>query len=164
MRVGIRVLLLLVILIGAACVKSPDEGSVVIGRSDSSPYPQVVTENGHAIEVEVVSTPETRARGLMFRRVLPELHGMLFLFPTPEVQTFWMKNTVIPLDIIWIDEKMRVIEIVTASPCELDPCPGYGPEAPTAFVLEIGAGEAERLGIVPGSGVELRNIDETRGS
>lgn len=160
----IRLLVSIVaVLLSAACNHQPTDTTVE--DNELPRYPQVVTESGAVIEVEVASTPEARARGLMYRRVLPENRGMVFLFPEPTPQTFWMKNTLISLDIIWIDEESRVIEIVTAPPCTADPCPSYGPEEiPASWVLEIAGGEAERLGIKRGTKLELRNVERLSSS
>lgn len=117
---------------------------------------QVVTSRGIVdLKVEVVDTDATRERGLMYRRSLPADQGMLFDFvrERPEV-AFWMKNTFIPLDIIYIRSNGRVLSIArNARPFDETPLPSGGP---TLGVLEIGGGRAAELGIKPGDLVKHR--------
>ncbi|HTN43959.1 MAG TPA: DUF192 domain-containing protein [Nitrospiria bacterium] len=101
--------------------------------------------DGKALRVEVARTEETRALGLMFRAALPEDRGMLFVFDRPGLYRFWMKNTLIPLDMVWMDERKRIIHIeYQVPPCKLDPCPVYGPAAECLYVLEVISGVASR--------------------
>lgn len=95
--------------------------------------------------VEVADTPESRALGLMFRESLSENSGMWFVFPETGIYSFWMKNTLIPLDIIWINSEFEVVFIANAVPCEEDPCKGYNFEVPAKYILEVNSGTAERL-------------------
>ncbi len=100
----------------------------------------------------------------MFRESLPENHGMLFIFPVSEQHGFWMKNTFIPLDMLWLDENGVITDIQRdIQPCNSDPCPTYAPDAPGLYVLELAAGEANRLGLEEGDHLELRNIEGTTG-
>jgi hypothetical protein len=74
----------------------------------------------------------------MYRESLAENNGMLFIFPTPaDSHYFWMKNTIIPLDMIWIDDQFKVVRVLTATPCTADPCSIYNPDAVSTYVLEI---------------------------
>jgi uncharacterized membrane protein (UPF0127 family) len=114
--------------------------------------PRVILPSGVVYRVELARTPEEQAQGLMFRESLPENTGMLFLFSDNGVHRFWMKNTMIPLDMIWMDGGGKV-QFVSADtpPCKADPCPSYGPDAPAASVLEIAGGRAARGKVVVGS-------------
>ncbi|WP_338142324.1 DUF192 domain-containing protein [Altericroceibacterium xinjiangense] len=106
----------------------------------------------HTFKVEVAQSPEEQARGLMFRERMGTNEGMLFLRNPPGPASFWMKNTLIPLDIIFIGADRRVINIAAdAVPHSLDPRESAGL---TAAVLELNGGRAAELGIVPGSKVE----------
>lgn len=98
--------------------------------------------------VELADDAEERARGLMFRESLPSSAGMLFLYETPRRATFWMKNTLIPLDMIFADATGRVTR-VHSNAVPQDETPIDGGEGVRA-VLEINGGLAERLGIAPG--------------
>ncbi|MCU0653655.1 MAG: DUF192 domain-containing protein [Candidatus Pacebacteria bacterium] len=97
--------------------------------------------------VEVASTPEARDTGLMFRKQLDRDRGMLFVFDRDGSYHFWMKNTLIPLDIIWIGSDRRIAYISkNTPPCNSDPCPQYGPSSPARYVLEINAGQTDAVG------------------
>lgn len=102
-----------------------------------------------AFRVEIADTEATRTRGLMFRETLPKGAGMLFVYERPQTAAFWMKNTLIPLDIIFLDQQGRVTRVhERAVPGDLTPIPG-GDEV--FAVLEINAGLARRYGIAAGS-------------
>ncbi|SJZ50153.1 DUF192 domain-containing protein [Consotaella salsifontis] len=102
----------------------------------------------HAISVEVADTPETRATGLMFRESMPDDHGMLFVFDEPRPVTFWMKNTLIPLDMLFLDDHGVITRIAAnAQPLSLSLIDSEGP---VRFVLELNGGAAARLKAQPG--------------
>jgi uncharacterized membrane protein (UPF0127 family) len=113
-------------------------------------YVKVFFPNGKAVTAELAVSEDERARGLMFReKILPD-QGMLFVFEAPGFHSFWMKNTLIPLDMIWLDAEKRVVHIAAdVPPCRADPCPSYGPDAPASYVLELKAGVAKENGIKP---------------
>lgn len=118
---------------------------------------RTVCIRGVCFEAEVALTAEERARGLMWRRELAEERGMLFVFPGEARHRFWMKNTLIELDIIFIGADRRVAGIAhRAVPCLEDPCRRYGPARPVAYALEIAGGLAERHGFVAGDEVQFR--------
>jgi hypothetical protein len=95
----------------------------------------------------------------MFRESLPQRSGMLFLFANPAPHTFWMKNTMIPLDLIWMDEAGRVLFVSAETPpCKADPCPSYGPEVPAASVLEIAGGMAAKEKVTVGSTIRFEEV------
>jgi len=99
--------------------------------------------------VEIADTAEERARGLMFRDSLDPGSGMLFVYESPRRVTFWMKNTLIPLDIIFADAAGRITRLhADAIPGDLTPIDGG---EGVALVLEINGGLADRLGIAPGA-------------
>ena len=103
--------------------------------------------------VELADTRKSRARGLMFREELPKSHGMLFVYPEPSFVAFWMKNTLIPLDMLFIDARGVVKRVHhQAIPGDLTQIPGG---AGILAVLEINGGLARVMGI--GEGSELRH-------
>ncbi|MBI5804184.1 DUF192 domain-containing protein [Candidatus Pacearchaeota archaeon] len=107
------------------------------------------------VKVEVAKTPAERARGLMFRESLPENEGMLFVFPEENIYSFWMKNTLIPLEIIWIDENFKVVDIQKAVPCLEDECQSYIPTEESRYVLEVNSNFSEDNKIKVGDEVNI---------
>lgn len=100
----------------------------------------------HRLMVEIAATPEQWASGLMFRTRMAADRGMLFLFPSTAPRMFWMKNTLIPLDILFFDSQRRLINVsADTPPCKRDPCPLYASRAPAQYVLELNAGITARL-------------------
>ena len=92
------------------------------------------------IDVEVADEPTERAKGLMFRKDLPKGHGMLFVFDEPEVLSFWMKNTVIPLDILFFGGDEQFVSSATMNPCKEDPCPVFSSTGMAKYALEVPVG------------------------
>lgn len=109
------------------------------------------------VQVEIANTDESRQRGLMFRRDLPADRGMIFLFPTSEEHPFWMHNTLIALDMIWLDEDRKVVGVVTAPPMT-DQSRTVG--KPSRYVIEVGAGEAAAHAVGPGTRAAFIGIPE----
>ena len=107
--------------------------------------------------VEIANTPETWEHGLMERAALAPNAGMLFVFPDVVSRTFWMMNTLIPLDMLFIDADHRVVNIQeNAMPCAAPRrCPTYHSTAPAKYVLEIPGGRARALGMQAGDHVHF---------
>jgi len=101
-------------------------------------------------DIEIADTPAARQQWLMHRSSLPQNAGMLFVFDRLGSHGFWMKNTLIPLDIIWMDENFVVVDTATMTPCIADPCPTYTHDWQAAYALEINAGVVEEYGIQQG--------------
>lgn len=109
------------------------------------------------VDAEVAATGPARTRGLMWRTVLPEGTGMLFIFPEEDYLSFWMKNTLIPLDMIFIAKDRSVVNVeARAEPKTLSPRPAKGP---ALYVLEVPGGWSEKIGVKPGAKVQLEGID-----
>ena len=104
------------------------------------------------LRVEVVDTPETRARGLMERESMPEDQGMLFVFEESDFRAFWMRNTLIPLSIAYIDERLRILEIHDMVPLDETPVPS---RFPAMYALELNQGAFAELGIEIGDRLML---------
>lgn len=126
-------------------------------------WEKVCFENDECVRVEIAQTRSELRRGLMYRQYMPERHGMLFIFPHLDRHPFWMKNTIIPLDIIWMDDHAVVVWVQpNARPCVVDPCPLYRPPANAKYVLELNAGMASKLDIK--RGVRMRAFGQSRSS
>lgn len=108
---------------------------------------------GKRYKVELAKDDAERARGLMFRDAMAEDHGMLFIHDVQEPQAYWMKNTRIPLDILYFDNDRKLVsQQRDVPPCSLgDNCPPYPSDAPARYVLELNAGQAEKLKLQDGT-------------
>jgi hypothetical protein len=116
---------------------------------------KIETKNGPVVlDVEVADTEPKREQGLMFRRKLPEKQGMIFLFDDEQEITMWMKNTYIPLDMVFIGTDWRVVHITeNAEPLSTDIISSV---RPASRVLEIAGGQAKQLGLKAGDSVSLQ--------
>jgi uncharacterized membrane protein (UPF0127 family) len=124
--------------------------------------PRVVLPDGFVVSVEIAADDELRAQGLMFRDHLEPGKGMLFVFPRDDVFSFWMKNTRIPLDMIWIDKDRRIVGMKeNVPPCHVDDCPSYGPGVVARYVLEVAGGEAAKHHLKVGDSVQFLDVDLT---
>jgi uncharacterized protein len=114
----------------------------------------VTEENRTTVNLEVANSPEERERGLMYRESLAKNHGMVFVFEAPAVQSFWMKNTLIPLDMVFVSENGTVLNVEhadtqpNASDSELR---SYQSDGEAKYVVEMRRGFADRVGIEPGT-------------
>jgi uncharacterized membrane protein (UPF0127 family) len=109
--------------------------------------------------IETADTDVTRSKGLMFREAMPMSSGMLFVYAQPKHAYFWMKNTLIPLDMVFADETGLVTKVHSnAIPHDLTPIDGGDG---VKFVLEINAGLAARMGIVPGTVMRTKEIEKS---
>lgn len=109
---------------------------------------EVVADDGtvHRVRVRVARTPDQRAHGLMEVPALPDGAGMWFVYDEDRDGGFWMKDTLVPLDITYVGADQRIVDVVTAEPCTADPCPSYPPEAPYRHVLEVPGGWLDEVG------------------
>jgi uncharacterized membrane protein (UPF0127 family) len=145
----------LALLLLAACQGTPPATTTTQtetpARSAAPSGPRVIFPDGFVVEVELASNDETRAQGLMYRDRLRPGTGMLFFFPQDGHYPFWMKNTLIPLDMIWVDSTQRVAHVkVSVPPCKADPCPSYPPNVNARYVLEVAGGVAAEHGLKAG--------------
>ena len=109
------------------------------------------------IGLEVASTPQEQALGLMHRPDLPDDRGMLFPFAPPRPVSFWMRNVLIPLDMVFVQDGEIVGLAENVPPCAADPCPTYGPGRQlVSYVIELRGGRATELGLAIGDAVEIQ--------
>ena len=134
-------ILVLLVLSGIGCA-GVDQGTVCF--------------EGHCFGVELAQTVDQRAKGLMFRKRLDPDKGMLFVYETEGEYSFWMKNTLIPLDIIWINKDKQVAFIgKDIQPCKSERCPSLSPNVRAKYVLELNAGITEKIGLGVGDKLEF---------
>ena len=108
------------------------------------------------VRVDLAATPEQQEKGLMFVASMPEDKGMLFVFDSEGPRQFWMKNTKIPLDLLFINSKKSIVDIKeNFQPCTADPCEVYAAKAPSMYVLEVNAGFVQKYGIRKFDSVEI---------
>jgi uncharacterized protein len=136
-------------LLGFSSCASAQQPRNPVGPTD--PLTIVSGDKTHPFEVELADTPTETERGLMFRESMPKDHGMIFEFDPPYAVTMWMKNTLIPLDMLFMDPDGTVLAIAeNARPGSLRL---IGPGVPVASVLELNGGVAKELGLKPGDKV-----------
>jgi len=139
----------LALFIAAPLAACSDEGRLVLHTASGD----------HSFNVEVVDTPESRAKGLMFRQDLADDAGMLFDFKGEQPVSFWMQNTFIPLDMIFVDAQGVVKTVhVNARPHDTTSIPS---EVPVQFVLEIPGGVSEKIGLKPGDTMDHPRVGAT---
>jgi hypothetical protein len=110
------------------------------------------------VHAELAQTPAEWSRGLMFRTSMPDNAGMLFVFPSENYQSFWMKNTKIPLDMIFISTSGKIVDLKNDFlPCLSDPYTVYNSNAAAQYVLEINGGLAQKEGIKIGDTAKIGN-------
>lgn len=129
-------------------------------RPQSLPITARLHVKGHRINLEVARSWQEQQIGLMFRTELAADRGMLFPFAPARPVKFWMKNTLIPLDMIFLRAGQVRAVLAQVPPCRTDPCPGYGPEEAIDAVLELRAGRAAELGIRVGDRLVIESLPE----
>jgi len=140
--------LLAAVLLAAAC----EDGEKLVAP-EQSPHVITLQVAGRAVSLELALDDEARARGLMHRTELAEDAGMLFIFPKEEVRNFWMKNTLIPLDIGFLRTDGTLINVGHGQPGVEQP--GVWSDAPARMVLELNDGWYARHGFKPGDRIEV---------
>jgi uncharacterized protein len=118
-----------------------------------------IVPNGTKINLEVARTPQEQEIGLMYRKDLPPDRGMLFQFPSAQPVRFWMKNTIIPLDMVFL--RQGVVQYIAAGvpPCTADPCPSYGPGKLIDTVIELRSGRAAELSLKVSDRVTIKFLN-----
>lgn len=147
--IGLLALGLLAVTLAASCGGGGSDAPTVVLQPEGQPQVRV--------RVELARTNEERTRGLMFRESLGADAGMLFLYEEESVHRFWMRNTLIPLDMIFISGDHRVVGVVANAEPQTDTLRQVG--QPSQFVLEVNAGFAAAHAITAGTLVEFRNVE-----
>ncbi len=129
------------------------EGRLTFGSKDSTGtfLPKI------SIDIEVAASPQETSRGLMYRQSMDEMQGMLFIFQEMEEQSFWMKNTYISLDILYVDDKGKIVSIQeNATPLSEDLLPSF---QPAQYVVEVNGGFCKRNGIGVGDWIDVKFLE-----
>jgi uncharacterized protein len=127
--------------------------SLVHAEVEPPKLPKVTLSVGnvHKVIVEVASIPSDRAQGLMFRKNMPDSEGMLFIYPQPHITGMWMKNTLIPLSVAFIDDKGVIINVEEMKPETLD---AHMAKAPAKYSLEMNSGWFKKRKLGPGTKIK----------
>ena len=154
-----RVFVLLAALVLAACAHAPAAAGPVPNPSLDLPQGNLTVAGSGgpklSLHVQIAETTQSREQGLMGVKKMPDQVGMAFLFGGPTSTGFWMKDTLIPLDIAFWDSKGRIVATSTMTPCRTDACPVYQPAATYASAVEMNAGLLAARGIKTGDRVTV---------
>jgi uncharacterized membrane protein (UPF0127 family) len=116
----------------------------------------MVLPNGQTVSVEIADTSYKQTKGLMHRKSLGENDGMLFPHKRLAKHVFWMKNTLIPLDMIWLDAELKIVDITkNVPPCVTSSCPTYMPAQQALYTLEVNAGYSDKQDLKIGDTLKL---------
>ncbi|MCB9973982.1 MAG: DUF192 domain-containing protein [Rhodospirillales bacterium] len=138
---------------------SLDEAAIsAVSPGKTSPL-KIVTQDGRTVyfQVETAATEAERSRGLMFRKEMAGDHGMIFLFPDVRPRAFWMKNTFLPLDILFLDETGKIVSVRQGVPLSED---GIFSGAPAKAAIELNQGIAEMFGLLEGDAVYFSHLSD----
>jgi uncharacterized membrane protein (UPF0127 family) len=153
------------LLLALACAQrngapAPATTTTTASLSPAASEARIILPDRSAVIVEVASDDATREQGLMYRDHMADDRGMIFLFPQAGEYPFWMKNTLIPLDMIWMDADHRIVHIAhDVPPCKADPCPSYPPNAKASSVLELAAGVAAKHHLADGNVLKFEGME-----
>ena len=148
-------LVLTLALAGASCEAEPE-------KSQEDAYAVAMKVGGETFRLEIADTPRKQQLGLMHRKSMPQDHGMLFVFPDERERSFWMKNTHIPLDIVYLDAGGKVVSIKPMEPLDES---SVASDAPAKYAVEVNRGAAKRAGVKVGDVLVVpQEVREPRGA
>lgn len=161
--VCLAVIFILLVLV-SGCIEEEVDNTPADNNGEGRPFIENVEIRGHPFEMELALTPEERSRGLMWRENLAENRGMLFVFPAhspyPIELNFWMKNCLMPIDVIFLDSEGRVTTVhemePPASNMSDEELPVYPSNGPAQYAIELRGGLAAELGLQVGDLIDLR--------
>lgn len=142
----------------AGCRAPAPPDAAVVGGMPSATL-RLSGEQPLTLEVELALTPVHQARGLMEVSEIPDTYGMVFLWSEPGLHAFFMKNTLIPLDIAWWNDRGEIVDIQTMTPCTEDPCTLYEPAEEHIAAVEVNAGLLAANGVRVGDTAQLETPD-----
>lgn len=156
--VSLLSIVLSVLVLGCSSTATP-QAKQAEGTGQSLPITAQAEIEGETIQLEVASTPEQQAMGFMFRPSIPDDRGMLFPFDPPRPVQFWMRNVVVPLDMVFLRDGEVQAVAENVPPCTTPRCPVYGPATAVDQVLELRGGRATELGIEKGDRLSITFLD-----
>ncbi len=137
-----------------------DDGGVLGLGGGVDETKSYVVVDGQKFAVEIMRTDAQRKKGLMGREGLADHEGMIFLFEQPGPLSFWMKNMKFPIDMVFIDQHKKIMNVARdVPPCKQDPCALYKSNGDGQYVLEIDAGLSDKYGFEPGDSIEFKNFN-----
>jgi uncharacterized membrane protein (UPF0127 family) len=143
--------LILALALIAGCTQTTASGNESSANNSGNESLSKVCFGAKCFYAELAVTPEERSRGLMLREHLDPDKGMLFIYKDEGVHYFWMKNTLIPLDMVWINDNGEIIFISKdVQPCQTSQCPLISPEQKVQYVLELNGGTSDEVGLARG--------------
>jgi uncharacterized membrane protein (UPF0127 family) len=158
----------MLLLVGTGCAPPPSADDpaaatdVAVQPNETPPKPPsptAVFPDGFSATIELAITPDALAQGLMFRPSLPDDRGMLLIFSEERLPNIWMMNTLVALDLVYLDRTGRVVDVITdAQPCPGEPCPRFTPKQPAQAVLELPAGAATAHAISEGTVIDFVHV------
>ena len=121
------------------------------------PFAVFTTPKGEIdVRLKIARTEEEREKGLMFQTHLREKEGMLFIFEDEQIRSFWMKNTFLYLDVVFVNEQGVIVDLLERlPPCAAEPCPLYSPSSPSRYVIELNGGFIHNYSIRKGERVRI---------
>jgi uncharacterized membrane protein (UPF0127 family) len=132
---------------------------LALALTGPAPAPSFVAPDGARVQLELATTDQQKSTGLMGRTHLAVGSGMLFVFRQDGILPFWMKDTLIPLDLIWLDRDGVVVELrADLQPCRVDPCPRFEPKALARAALLVNAGFTSAHGVKPGTSLRFEGV------
>lgn len=145
MNIKFTLFLVFIVFVGASCGLPSNK------QQSTGPGLKQLCFGERCFEIEVAETQEERFKGLQNRQFMSADHGMLFVFPESKKHRFWMKDTYISLDMIWMDGNKKVVTIIpNVLPCKTEQCPVYTPDHDASYVLELNAGTTIEIGLKVG--------------
>jgi uncharacterized membrane protein (UPF0127 family) len=148
--IPIIILLIIAISLFFQLTNNPPQPINNLDNNPNNNYQLII--NNQTIHLTPAITNEQKSKGLMNITNLPPNQGMIFIYNQEQTLSFWMKNTLIPLDIIFLNKDYEVVDIKhNFQPCTNDPCPSYQSKQPAKYAIELNAGQAKQLNIQTGN-------------
>lgn len=162
-----KILILIISITIISSCSLPNQQPTSENTNSSKTDTITVSVNSTDLTLQIASTDQQRAQGLMFVQELQANHGMIFVFPETQILSFWMKNTLIPLDLIFLDEDFQIVDLKSNfQPCHItnpnsEICPSYSSKLPAKYVIELNTGSIQTLNLQLNDQIPLLNLNTT---